>query len=162
MFLEQLTTECINIWTNGRQLCEAISLTEHPCIYNLHRLPTCPSEQETQKEDQELKNDDLKENKSRSRSTKSRTNNRKINHRSYRNRSRNGDESTNEDDINSDESSGTSRGEPRNKNKSSIPPIKSHNSNIVTIAASNCGEFQLERKVVFLLLKNLKSDFKFN
>jgi hypothetical protein len=51
-----------------------------------------------------------------------------------------------------DESSGNSRGSggrKRNKNKkSSKPSIKKHNSNIVTIAASNCGEFQMERKVV--------------
>ena len=168
-YLEKLTKECIKIWTNGRQLCEAISLTQHSCIYNLHLLPNSIAANVTDEKRQEQES-----NKNRSSSIKNR---RKINPRSYRNRSRQqqdtDNQSSNDDEINSraDENSDSDGGRDdiddidnddddndnnnvrsRHKKKSSKPSIKQHNSNIVTIAASNCGEFQSERKVSFFFI----------
>jgi hypothetical protein len=39
-FEAQLRTECMHIWQNGRQLCDACSLTGQPCILRKHGSDT--------------------------------------------------------------------------------------------------------------------------
>ena len=46
-YLAQLKRDCSNVWTNGRQLCEAVSLTGHNCVLELHRLPTISANETT-------------------------------------------------------------------------------------------------------------------
>lgn len=37
-FLKMLKDECVSIWTSGRQLCDAVSLTGKPCVHQRHRV----------------------------------------------------------------------------------------------------------------------------
>ncbi|KAI3414323.1 uncharacterized protein J3R85_016426 [Psidium guajava] len=37
-FLQMLKDECISIWTSGRQLCDAVSLTGKPCVHQRHSI----------------------------------------------------------------------------------------------------------------------------
>ena len=76
-YLQQLEADCLNIWKQGRQSCEAISLTGNSCINDMHRV--C------------IEDDD------------------------------------------------------------DLLPIKNHNSNVITIATSNCGYFQKDRTDPFNL-----------
>ena len=74
-YLKQLENDCLNIWKQGRQLCESISLTGNPCVNEMHRV--------VDDEDEE--------------------------------------------------------------SPSSSLPVKTHNSNVITKATSNCGYHQKER-----------------
>ncbi|CAF0990983.1 unnamed protein product [Rotaria sp. Silwood1] len=38
-YVQQLNEQCTRLWHDGRQLCEAISLTRNPCKNELHRVP---------------------------------------------------------------------------------------------------------------------------
>ncbi|CAF2410601.1 unnamed protein product [Rotaria sp. Silwood2] len=38
-YVQQLSEQCTRLWHDGRQLCEAISLTRNPCKNELHRVP---------------------------------------------------------------------------------------------------------------------------
>lgn len=146
-YLEQLTQECLNIWTNGRQLCEAISLTEHPCVYNLHKLPNSSSDELDTNEADSAKESET--DKKRSRSVKSRTAT-TSRLKSYRNRSRQGESFVNDSSDSDLESNHSKEESITTSGRSSKKAVcKPHNSNIVTVAASNCGEFQLERKDPF-------------
>ncbi|KAM7522424.1 hypothetical protein LguiA_012326 [Lonicera macranthoides] len=40
IFLKKLEDECTSIWTSGRQLCDAVSLTGKPCMHQRHNLET--------------------------------------------------------------------------------------------------------------------------
>ena len=148
-YLKQLTLECENIWQNGRQLCEAISLNGHPCVYELHLVGDSESnkteldqeiseiEEESENERFKSQNDDhevdSKYQKSRSRSIKSGSGHR--------------DSSLNKK-MRDRHSSNNSRSGSSFETKKPLS-VKNHNSNIITIAASNCGDFQLERTVIF-------------
>ncbi|KAI6669938.1 hypothetical protein NL676_004823 [Syzygium grande] len=37
-FLKMLKDECVSIWTSGRQLCDAVSLTGKPCVHQRHSI----------------------------------------------------------------------------------------------------------------------------
>lgn len=151
-YLKQLTVECENIWQNGRQLCEAISLNGHPCVYELHLVGDCESNKAELKDDQEIseieeesanegfksQNEDNYEVESRYQSSKSRS-------RSIKSGSENRDGSLKK--MRDRHSSDNSRNGSSFETKKPLS-IKNHNSNIITIAASNCGEFQLERTVM--------------
>lgn len=41
-YLKQLEDECTSIWTSGRQLCDAVSLTGKSCIHQRHELAIKP------------------------------------------------------------------------------------------------------------------------
>ena len=43
MFTKKLENECTYIWTSGRQLCDAISLTGKPCMHQRHTVKGCDS-----------------------------------------------------------------------------------------------------------------------
>ncbi|KAK4375940.1 hypothetical protein RND71_006617 [Anisodus tanguticus] len=46
-YLQKLEDECTSIWTSGRQLCDAVSLTGKPCMHQRHNVETgglCSSE----------------------------------------------------------------------------------------------------------------------
>ena len=38
-YLKQLEATCLEVWRDGRQLCEEVSITGNHCIHQLHRLP---------------------------------------------------------------------------------------------------------------------------
>ncbi|CAK9139688.1 unnamed protein product [Ilex paraguariensis] len=38
LFVKKLEDECTSIWSSGRQLCDAVSLTGKPCIYQRHEV----------------------------------------------------------------------------------------------------------------------------
>ena len=135
-YLKQLTHECELIWHNGRQLCEAVSLNGHACIYELHKVPDCNSlnisESNLEPDISDIDEKSENEEDSRYYGVKSRS-------RSMRSDSNKRDTAK----ANSDRhSSNSSRNGTRNK-----LVLKAHNSNIITISASNCGEFQMERTV---------------
>ena len=153
--MKELIEECTNVWQNGRQLCEAVSLNGHACVYELHRVPTgnevelndsslLKEKTSESNEDEEAKIAEEEEASSQAESSQEKyplksnsySQNRSRSHRSESNR-RLGRH------IN--KSDRTSSSGSRNK----ALPIKNHSSNIITIAASNCGEFQLERRDPF-------------
>lgn len=37
-YMKKLVDECLSIWSSGRQLCDAVSLTGKPCMHNRHYL----------------------------------------------------------------------------------------------------------------------------
>ncbi|KAG5602831.1 hypothetical protein H5410_034201 [Solanum commersonii] len=39
-YLQKLEEECTSIWTSGRQLCDAVSLTGKPCMHQRHDVDT--------------------------------------------------------------------------------------------------------------------------
>ena len=43
-YLGRLEDECGRLWRQGRQICEALSLTGNPCINPVHRLPGQPED----------------------------------------------------------------------------------------------------------------------
>lgn len=48
LYLQKLEEECTSIWTSGRQLCDAVSLTGKPCMHQRHDVETgglCSSEE---------------------------------------------------------------------------------------------------------------------
>jgi len=145
-YLKQLTAECEQIW-QSRQLCEAVSLNGHACIFELHRISTyLGSLTDSGGLDAEISDIDEK-----SENEKSENDIRVVNEKFYGNKSRS--RSIRSDSNKRD----TSQKKPADRLLSSsscfsvnkrVLPVKSHNSNIITIAASNCGEFQMERKVI--------------
>lgn len=45
-YMKKLEDECLSIWSSGRQLCDAVSLTGKPCMHNKHYLESdVPSNQ---------------------------------------------------------------------------------------------------------------------
>lgn len=40
LYTKKLEEECLSIWSSGRQLCDAVSLTGKPCMHNRHNLET--------------------------------------------------------------------------------------------------------------------------
>lgn len=40
-YLKKLEDECVSIWSSGRQLCDAVSLTGKPCMHQRHDAGTC-------------------------------------------------------------------------------------------------------------------------
>ncbi|KAK3014908.1 hypothetical protein RJ639_008276 [Escallonia herrerae] len=40
LFLEKLEDECTSVWSSGRQLCDAVSLTGNPCMHQRHDAET--------------------------------------------------------------------------------------------------------------------------
>lgn len=40
LYLQKLGDECTSIWTSGRQLCDAVSLTGKPCMHQRHDVET--------------------------------------------------------------------------------------------------------------------------
>ncbi|CAN4100839.1 unnamed protein product [Withania somnifera] len=40
LYLQKLEDECTSIWTSGRQLCDAVSLTGKPCMHQRHDVET--------------------------------------------------------------------------------------------------------------------------
>ena len=140
-YLEQLKKECISIWQNGRQQCEAISLTGHGCMHEVHLLPneanTNENESKEDDEDEEKDKDDetveTKREFSRSRIGSNIKSLSLLKHRdSLRNLSNN-----------------SRRNEEIPNPASRKMPVKSHNSNLVSRGASNCGEWQRDRKDPF-------------
>ncbi|CAF0716244.1 unnamed protein product [Brachionus calyciflorus] len=109
-YLNQLKNKCNEIWLNGRRLCEAVSLTGHNCVNELHYLPSLD-----QKEEPEEPLESEFEPKRTEKNNRLEDATLLLNQRS----------------------------------KTYKIPTKSHNSNIITISASNCGEFQRERKDPF-------------
>jgi hypothetical protein len=169
MYMQQLIDECLCIWRNGRQLCEAISLTGNPCVYELHTVPsknqTVSDEQletdnkiEERIETKEFSNEDPSITSDRSRSHK-------ILHRNRGGVVGGGSQvkksnffKTEHSERNSSTNSSHSRDTKNLQNKTNVAQVKCHSSNIVTRAASNCGEFQLERHDPFDL-KEANYDF---
>ncbi|XP_043230940.1 protein SMG8-like isoform X2 [Amphibalanus amphitrite] len=45
-YLARLEEECGRLWRQGRQICEALSLTGNPCINPVHRLPGQPEDED--------------------------------------------------------------------------------------------------------------------
>lgn len=129
-YLEQLKTKCSDIWQNGRQLCESMSLTGHCCINELHRLPSSEFAEELDEDDD---NDDDDENEAE-------TGQNSEDEHVSRLRKVGRSESKRRGIIHRESSTCSEVRQPR---------VKRHNSNIITRAASNCGEFQRERKDPF-------------
>ena len=159
-YLKQLMKECENIWQNGRQLCEAVSMNGHPCVYELHRIPTeqdlAKAESKDETEISEIEEEESETERTKSQNEKSEDTNNyesdskyygKSRSRSIRSESKRRDTSQKlrMDRLPSNESRS------RHDSKKTIS-FKVHSSNIITIAASNCGEFQRER----LVRRNLK------
>ncbi|PHU15813.1 hypothetical protein BC332_17018 [Capsicum chinense] len=40
LYLQKLDEECTYVWTSGRQLCDAVSLTGRPCMHQRHDIET--------------------------------------------------------------------------------------------------------------------------
>ncbi|XP_058223102.1 uncharacterized protein LOC131332797 isoform X1 [Rhododendron vialii] len=40
LYMKQLENECTSIWSSGRQLCDAVSLTGKPCMHQRHDVET--------------------------------------------------------------------------------------------------------------------------
>ena len=136
-YLEQLKSECISIWQNGRQQCEAISLTGHGCMHEVHILPneSNPSENDPKEDDNDEEDDNLEIRREFNRSRIG-SNMKSLSLLKHRDSLRN--------------SSNSSRKNEEMSNVSSRKmPIKSHNSNLVSRGASNCGEWQRDRKDPF-------------
>lgn len=155
-YLKQLTKECENIWQSGRQLCEAVSLNGHPCIYELHRVPTendfakLESKDEAEiseieeelSESERMKSQNEKSDDASNYESDSKYYSKKSRSRSIRSDSKRRDNSQ-KMRMDRHPSNGS-----RSRYDSKKPlAVKAHNSNIITIAASNCGEFQRERIV---------------
>jgi protein SMG8 len=122
----KLINDCNSIWLNGRQLCESISLTGHNCVNELHRLSKEGDEQESESDENENEETELRSSRNVKLLLNKRTGYLKRN------------------------SSNASRHQDTNeRNKPRALPVKPHNSSIVTRAASNCGEFQRDRKDPF-------------
>lgn len=136
-YLAQLKRDCTNVWTNGRQLCESLSLTGHNCILEYHRLPT--SEPPTTLDDLTLNEPESSSADKSEDDTTPMRNSRLQTELDKNKRSR---------------SNRTVSGGSRVTDLK----VKHHVSNIVTRAASNCGEFQRERKDPFDLIE---ANFKF-
>lgn len=45
-YMKKLEDECLSIWSSGRQLCDAVSLTGKPCMHNRHYLESDVSSNE--------------------------------------------------------------------------------------------------------------------
>jgi len=141
-YLEQLKKECISIWQNGRQQCEAISLTGHGCMYEVHLLPNeaNPNESESKEDDEDEEKDnedesiDTKREFSRSRHGSNMKSVSLLKHR---------------DSLRNLSNSSRKNEEISNSLSSKKMPVKSHNSNLVSRGASNCGELQRDRKDPF-------------
>ncbi|KAL8146404.1 hypothetical protein AgCh_004229 [Apium graveolens] len=41
LYLKKLEDECTSIWSSGRQLCDAVSLTGKPCMHQRHDVEAC-------------------------------------------------------------------------------------------------------------------------
>lgn len=41
LYLKRLEDECTSVWSSGRQLCDAVSLTGKPCMHQKHDVETC-------------------------------------------------------------------------------------------------------------------------
>ena len=160
-YLKRLKTECTNIWQNGRQLCEAISLTGQSCVYELHRLPGDPVEQpEAGEEDKpalSLEKEGVEQSEEKSNPSKQssgRTSNKKFSRQSrHLNKSLTVNVSERTSSMDSKKSSDDNKTSSRSRSVSNtVMSQKQHSSSIVTRAASNCGEFQSERKDPFSLI----------
>lgn len=159
-YLNQLKTKCSDIWHNGRQLCEAVSLTGHICVNELHHLATKESSNY-----QENNLSDTESNDADSDQLNEQNDHESRNKRFQENRHERSDSKRNSlSRFNLDLLKTRTLKTSISKNEeNSLPkpyrlPIKSHNSNIITRAASNCGEFQRERKDPFDL-KEANFDF---
>ncbi|KAH6818881.1 hypothetical protein C2S51_002484 [Perilla frutescens var. frutescens] len=45
LYVKKLKDECLSIWSSGRQLCDAVSLTGNPCIHQKHDIDTLSTEE---------------------------------------------------------------------------------------------------------------------
>jgi protein SMG8 len=173
-YFEKLKGDCEFIWQNGRQSCEAVSLTGQPCINQLHSLELTDQSDHSDNDshsDSDHSNSALTKKKQNSPSSRGQSeivaDKRLINLTTSRNRSgssscRGASASAFTVDVDTMTSSSDSDNEtnkPREDNKKVIQtsksrskskqhldlPVKPHNSTIITIAASNCGEYQAER-----------------
>ncbi len=135
VYLEKLINQCNDIWLNGRQLCEAVSLTGHCCALELHCLPFRDDFNLNTESMDETKRYGLKGELESAKGAKSLLN--------FSKQSRNAHRYSSRMRIASKAASAAS----------AMPslPIRYHSSNIVTRAASNCGEYQMDRKVFFVL-----------
>lgn len=154
-YLNQLKRDCLNIWTNGRQLCEAISLTGHNCVLELHRVPPPPpptnNDATTTSEDESVPvtetdsattvatmattttTSEISEDEAYLYRRLKQECNIETRKRGRRRRAMSGSMSR----------SGTVSG------GNAELKVRHHTSNIVTLAASDCGEFQRERNDPF-------------
>lgn len=145
-YLEQLKRECTNIWTNGRQLCEAISLTGHNCVLELHKVAATDSEETTTAETEEAMRIAPVESDSTSTvftTTTATSEDESSSHRPSISDSK----TTNKRSRSNRAVSGSSR--LASTTERDVIKVRPHTSNIVTVAASNCGLFQRERKDPF-------------
>jgi hypothetical protein len=196
-YLARLNKECLNIWQNGRQLCESISLTGHSCVYELHRVsaatPSTSStkdtaasldheiEQASENNDTDVQTaaeksepneqfDEKTINKQQQRSggggcgggggggrRRDQRASRHANQQSTllvrpkdQQRTASLDSTKQSGEGSEDDGGGTVSN--RSRSISAALPTKPHTSSIVTRAASNCGEFQRERKDPFELI----------
>lgn len=149
-YLKQLTKECENIWQTGRQLCEAISLNGHPCVYELHRVPAEQDSKANSESKEETEISEIEEELSQNENSEDASNyesdskyyGKKSRSRSIRSDSKRRDNSQ-KMRMDRHPSNGS-----RSRYDAKKPlAVKVHSSNIITIAASNCGEFQRERIV---------------
>ena len=129
VYLEKLINECNDIWLNGRQLCEAVSLTGHCCALELHCLPLSD---ESNPNVESIERYGVKGEPETTKGNKSLLSFSKQGRNAHRYSSR-------------------MRAASKTTGASSSLPIRYHSSNIVTRAASNCGEFQMDRKVIFFI-----------
>ena len=145
-YLEQLKRECNNIWANGRQLCEAVSLTGHNCVLELHRVAATDSEETTGADTTEepLR---IAPVESDSTSTVFTTTTATSEDESSSHRPSITDLKTNKRSRSNRAVSGSSR--LASTTERDVIKVRPHTSNIVTVAASNCGLFQRERKDPF-------------
>lgn len=58
-YFNKLKNECIKYWKNGRQICEALSLTGNPCTHAIHKCPVDEQETNDVQENNEKKNDTI-------------------------------------------------------------------------------------------------------
>lgn len=132
VYLEKLINECNDIWLNGRQLCEAVSLTGHCCALELHCLPFSDETNSNIESIEETKPYAPKGEFETTKGAKSLLHFSKQgrNAHRYSSRMRTASKTTSA------------------MSAASSLPIRYHSSNIVTRAASNCGEFQMDRKVI--------------
>ncbi|PAA57645.1 hypothetical protein BOX15_Mlig002965g1, partial [Macrostomum lignano] len=47
-YLAELEARCNSVWLSGRQMCEALSVTSHPCVNERHSLPGTSADQQQQ------------------------------------------------------------------------------------------------------------------
>lgn len=161
-YLAQLKHDCSNLWQNGRQLCEAISLTGHNCVLELHKVPeVLASESNSISTTVALDDEPIMVAEAESSTTIATTTSEKSEDEtssSHVSSQRRLIQSSDNESSKRGRNSRTTSGTVNRSGVITIPSgvsselkVRPHTSNIVTLAASNCGEFQRERTDPFEL-----------